>query len=110
MDNRDLKIAGNIMALAAKRKGKNKRSVMLRTIMPFLSRETGDDLADAIDSGDTSKFTNTWNKVRGEISAKIGKRRHTSHASAETSDIVENFSNLYGDYTKWLDGSEPKTD
>ena len=116
MNERDLKIASNIMALASKRKGKNKRSVMLRTIMPFLSRQTGDDLADAIDKGDTAKFTNTWNKVRGEITAKLQKQRHSAHAcnSCHPTDSVEQvevspqakrFTDIYESFGRWLAGT-----
>lgn len=83
MDTRDIKILGNMMALA-KRGGKgakSKRSMMLRMIMPHLSQETGDMLADAIAKGNTAKFNNAWNKVRDEIAAKL-KQRHAAHASA----------------------------
>ncbi|MNQ44039.1 hypothetical protein D3C85_577820 [compost metagenome] len=82
MNNRDLKIANNVMIMATAR-GKSpsakKRSQMLRVVMPFLSRDTGDALADAIDKGNAQQFTRVWNKVRDEISNKLG--HHRSHAS-----------------------------
>lgn len=110
MNHRDLKIASNVMALASKRKGKNKRSVMLRTIMPFLSRETGDALADAIDKHDTAKFTNTWNKVRAEITAKLQKQRHSAHASlADGKEYPEgDFLNIYSNFALWVEGKLPR--
>ncbi len=83
MEQRDIKIMGNMVALARRGKGKgagSKRSLMLRTILPHLSKETGDLLANAIQQGNTAKFNNIWNKVRDEISSKIA-HRHASHAS-----------------------------
>lgn len=105
MDDRDFKIAGNMLAIAKKRKGKNKRSIMLRTIMPHLSRDTGDDLADAIEKNDTAKFTNVWNKVRSEITKKIqGHRAHASTAEAEEAAEIreepENFRGLFPEFEK----------
>jgi len=85
MDQRDIKIMGNMVALARRGKGKSagsKRSLMLRTILPHLSKETGDLLANAIQQGNTAKFNNIWNKVRDEISSKIA-HRHASHAGNE---------------------------
>lgn len=102
METRDMKIMGNMLALA-KRGGKgakSKRSLMLRMIMPHLSRETGDALAEAIDKGNTAKFNNAWNKVRDEIAHKIAKR-HQAHASsdvevAEASSFFEVFGKEFG--------------
>lgn len=50
-----------------KKGGGNKRSQMLRVIMPHLSREIGDALADAIDKRSTSKFKQVWDKVKKSI-------------------------------------------
>lgn len=91
MDQRDIKIMGNMLALAKRGGGKgakSKRSLMLRTIMPHLSQETGDQLASAIESGNTGKFAKVWNKVRDEITSKIA-HRHASHASSETLEQME---------------------
>lgn len=87
MNNRDLKIVGNMLALARRggKKGKNKRSVMLRTVMPFLSQKTGDQLADAIIGNNPTEFTKVWNHVRAEIAATLHRNR--AHASAENVDI-----------------------
>lgn len=85
MNERDIKIVGNMLALAKRGKGKggkSKRSLMLRTIMPHLSKQSGDDLASAIDSGNTKQFTRAWNKVRDEINNKI-IHRHAAHAQVE---------------------------
>lgn len=99
MDTREIKILGNIMALA-KRGGKgakSKRSMMLRMIMPHLSQETGDMLADAIAKGNTAKFNNAWNKVRDEIGAKL-KQRHAAHAGADEQFTAEDgFFKVFGE-------------
>ena len=101
METREIKILGNIMALA-KRGGKgakSKRSMMLRMIMPHLSQETGDMLADAIAKGNTAKFNNAWNKVRDEIGAKL-KQRHAAHANADMEEAFaaeSGFFKIFGD-------------
>lgn len=64
---RELTIAANMIALARNRTGSNKRSAMLRMIMPFLSKETGDRLASAIDARDSAHFAKEWDKVKTEI-------------------------------------------
>lgn len=68
---RELTIAANMIALARNRSGSNKRSAMLRMIMPFLSKETGDSLASAIDSRDSAHFAKEWDKVKQEIVARL---------------------------------------
>ena len=83
----EVKIAENMLALAKKKKG-NKRSLMLRMVMPFLSREVGDALADAIDSRDTGKFNRTWNSIRQKIEHKLASTRHKAHAATDGDDLV----------------------
>lgn len=68
---RELTIAANMIALARNRKGANKRSAMLRMIMPFLSKETGDRLASAIDARDSAHFAKEWDKVKQEIVSRL---------------------------------------
>jgi hypothetical protein len=68
---KELAIAANMIALARNRKGANKRSAMLRMIMPFLSRDTGDKLASAIDKRDSAHFAKEWDKVKKEITARL---------------------------------------
>jgi hypothetical protein len=115
MNQRELKIASNIMALAARRKGgKSSRSKMLRMVMPYLSRESGDALADAIETGNSHKFSQTWNRVRDEIAGKIG--HHRAHAAtagdvviqedaiSRPSRSVEDFLRIYDDFGRWLRG------
>lgn len=82
---RELTIAANMIALARNRKGDGKRSAMLRMIMPFLSRDTGDKLADAIARKDSKHFATEWDKVKKEITARLAihhkkKQAHTQHA------------------------------
>lgn len=106
MNQRDLKIINNVMIMAVAR-GKSpsakKRSQMLRMIMPHLSRESGDALADAISQGNSHKFTQVWNQVRDEIAGKIG--HHRSHASAdgEKPDATWIY-NLHENFGRWLAG------
>lgn len=76
---RELTIAANMIALARNRKGANKRSAMLRMIMPFLSKETGDRLANAIDKRDSAHFAKEWDKVKKEITARL-HIHHKKHA------------------------------
>lgn len=112
MNQRDTKIVTNIMIMAVA-KGKSpsakKRSQMLRMIMPHLSRESGDQLADAISNGNSHQFTQVWNKVRDEIAGKIG--HHRSHASAGAVDepvidetLYTAFNNIYENFGRWLSG------
>lgn len=78
---KELKIAQNMQALARK-KGGNKRSAMLRMIMPHLSQTTGEQLADAIQDSDSTKFGRAWDKVKSEIQHTLNnKRKHRSHSS-----------------------------
>ena len=106
MNQRDIKILNNVMIMAVAR-GKSpsakKRSQMLRMIMPHLSRESGDALADAISKGNSHQFTQVWNKVRDEIAGKIG--HHRSHASAdgEKPDATWIY-NLHENFGRWLAG------
>lgn len=88
---RDMVIARNMMAVARRsRKGKsaNIRSKMLKMIMPHLSRDTGDRLADAISKNDSSEFSAVWDKIKHEISDKLGKGKHSANASAEVEGAV----------------------
>lgn len=72
---KELVIASNMIALARSRKGANKRSAMLRMIMPFLSKETGDELAGAIAESNSVKFSKMWDRVKGEIVHKLKDSR-----------------------------------
>jgi hypothetical protein len=87
---KELVIASNMIALARNRKGGNKRSAMLRMIMPFLSRETGDKLANAIAEKSSKKFALMWDKVKHEIQAKL-QGHHTATASDGTYADVTTF-------------------
>lgn len=101
---RELLIANNMVAIARGHKPKHptpkgkkgkhkkpkvsaakspaeKRSAMLRMIMPFLSRETGEKLAIAIVNRDQNKFASLWDSVKKEIVAKLEAQKHQSTAS-----------------------------
>jgi hypothetical protein len=81
---KELQIAGNMIALARNRKGQNKRSAMLRMIMPMLSRETGDKLADAIAKKSSKHFAQIWDHIKHEIKGKLD-HQHSATASSEPS-------------------------
>lgn len=90
MNSKELKIAGNMIALARK-KPKNKRSAMLRMVMPFLSRENGDALADAIEDKDTKKFSKVWERIRKDLTHKLSmKQKATASSQSYTLDDLEN--------------------
>lgn len=123
MDNRELKIASNMLALAKGRKGGGKRSLMLRTIMPHLSQDVGDALADAIQRNDSAKFAKTWDRVKREIAAKLDKSKHHAHASASpavpsggapvlTGEQIA--GQIYENFVAWISGKKlphsPETD
>lgn len=80
-------IAQNMVALAKKRAG-NSRSKMLKMIMPMLSRENGEELAKAIERGDSASFKRVWDSIKGHLAKKLDGKRHTSHSSM--GDIIGN--------------------
>jgi len=85
-------IASNMIALARNRKGDSKRSAMLRMIMPFLSRDTGDKLAQAIADHSSKKFALMWDKVKQEIQQRLdASGQHKATASDETYADVSTF-------------------
>lgn len=74
-------IKQNMKALARRRGGKkggNKRSKMLRMVMPMLSRELGDRLANAIDARNVTEFRHVWDDIKKALSNKM-----SAHASTE---------------------------
>lgn len=60
----------NMLALAKSRKS-NPRSLMLRMIMPFLSKEGGKLLEQAISHKDAQKFEREWDNIRKNIVKKL---------------------------------------
>lgn len=61
---------GEAVARSSK-KPKNKRSQMLRLVMPLLSRETGEKLADAISQNNVHAVRNIWSQVGNELAKKL---------------------------------------
>lgn len=59
-----------------------KRSAMLKMVMPFLSRETGEKLALAIGNHDANKFAALWDQVKKEIVGKLEAQKHHALASS----------------------------
>ncbi len=93
---RELIIANNMIALARSKHG-NKRSAMLRMIMPFLSRETGDKLSTVIADADSQKFAHIWDKVKHEIMHKLAASRHPKHkaTAADVSTFTHGMEDLH---------------
>lgn len=79
----------NFIALA-KARSKNNRSAMLKLIMPFLSKEDGKSLENAIAKNSYHEFASAWNHIREKIVEKIRKRGHKATAS-ESEMITEDF-------------------
>lgn len=74
-------IASNMIAIARGRKGDAKRSAMLRMIMPFLSNQTGEKLAQVINDSDSARFGKIWDSVKHEIVHRL-KQKHKVKATA----------------------------
>jgi len=80
---KELTIAENMIALARARKGKgSKRSAMLRMIMPMLSRENGEKLAEAIDQRNSKKFGMCWDAIKKELEEKLNHSRKQKATAA----------------------------
>jgi hypothetical protein len=78
---KELIIASNMIAMARSHKDAGKkRSIMLRMIMPLLSKETGDKLATAIQKKDSRHFAKMWDKIKHEITHKL-EAQHRATAS-----------------------------
>lgn len=78
----------NMVSLARKRGGKGKkagniRSQMLRMVMPMLSREQGDALAQAIANKNVGKFRNIWDQIKQQLAEKLAAGHKQAHASAD---------------------------
>uniref|UniRef100_A0AB39CE39 Uncharacterized protein n=1 Tax=Pseudomonas phage HRDY3 TaxID=3236930 RepID=A0AB39CE39_9VIRU len=74
---KEMVIASNMIALARNHKEQaKKRSAMLRMIMPLLSKETGDKLANAISKQDTRHFIKLWDHIKREITHKLDAEHH----------------------------------
>lgn len=54
--------------------GGNKRSQMLRMIMPLMSHTTGEQLANAIDGNNVERLREVWSRIGGEIARKLEAR------------------------------------
>jgi hypothetical protein len=86
---KELIIASNMIAMARSHKDAGKkRSIMLRMIMPLLSKETGDKLATAIQKKDSRNFAKMWDKIKHEITHKLDAQHHKHLAVASMGDIT----------------------
>jgi len=62
-----------------KKKGGNKRSQMLRMVMPLMSHTTGEQLADAIDGNNVHRLREVWSRIGNELSKKLEVRARKGH-------------------------------
>lgn len=69
-----------------------KRSAMLKMIMPFLSRETGEKLGLAIGARDANKFASLWDQVKKEIMGKLEAQKHSALAGNPMRDFAFDLS------------------
>lgn len=93
---KELTIVENMIAIARGRKhgshiakvksAAQKRSTMLKMIMPFLSRETGEKLAIAIEQRSTAKFASIWDQIKREV---VNKLEHSHKATASSCLKIE---------------------
>jgi hypothetical protein len=99
---KELIIASNMIAIArghkphtkAIKSAAKKRSAMLKMIMPFLSRETGERLAMAVEQRSSAKFSSIWDQIKREITAKLDQGKHK--ATAATVELHIPDENLIG--------------
>ena len=100
MSNQD-QIDHNMVVLARRRGGKKKanpRSQMLKMVMPMLSREQGDKLAEAIVERSPQRFRAVWDTIRKQIIDKLVEEKKAAHASADHVELNgESFAEL-GDH------------
>lgn len=57
-----------------KKKGGNKRSQMLRMVMPLMSHTTGERLATAIEGNNVNLMRDVWEKIGNEIAKQLEHR------------------------------------
>lgn len=57
-----------------KKGGGNKRSQMLRMVMPLMSHTTGERLANAIDGNNVTLMRDVWEKIGNEIAKQLEHR------------------------------------
>lgn len=83
--NKHEQIQHNIKTLKVEARGKKKnkkasmRSEMLRMVMPLLSNERGEQLAEAIHNGKISEVSRIMQNISKDLAAKVEvhKHRHT---------------------------------
>lgn len=102
-------ISNNMVALARRRgrRGGNARSQMLRMIMPMLSREQGDKLADAIKNKSPQKFRIIWNRIRDQLEDKLAVEASDNPFEGMSADEV--YHSLIAQIVKDFGGNEEET-
>jgi hypothetical protein len=73
---KELTIASNMITMARNAQTlKQKRSLMLRMIMPLFSKASADKLADCIENHNSREFSNLWQQMKPELAATLEKKR-----------------------------------
>jgi len=108
---KELAIASNMITMARNAKSlEQKRSLMLRMILPLLSTATADKLAKTITNHNSREFAQIWEQVKPEIAGKIAGDRAQQSAKPLPPQMVGTAS--MGDITReeWeVMHPEPKT-
>jgi len=103
-------IAQNMEALARRRGGKKKgnlRSQMLRMIMPMLSRENGDKLANAIQKRDVPALQSVWDDIKSQLTDKLEVKASADVPEGlKDMDIHQMYRSLVMDITNTLEADE----
>jgi len=94
MNDKSLEISKNMVVLARRRKGKGKkrgsaRSQMLKMVMPMLSREHGEKLAEAIEHNNVSLLRRTWDSIKHDLSEKLANEATASDFASEVQEIFD---------------------
>lgn len=73
---KELAIASNMIVMARNATTlKQKRSLMLRMIMPLFSKASADKLADCIENHNSREFSNLWQSLKPELAATLEQKR-----------------------------------
>jgi hypothetical protein len=95
---KELAIASNMISMARNAKTlKQKRSLMLRMIMPLFSKASADKLADCIEHHNSREFSNLWQNLKPELAKTLQEKR-------DKPDWIPNEKNMaiasMGDWTR----------
>jgi len=86
---KELAIASNMITMARNAKSlEQKRSLMLRMILPLLSKNTADKMASVITNHNSREFSQLWEQVKPEIANKLASDRAKQSAGDKSPQAV----------------------